>query len=383
MKAKIAILLSFLICTAFSHSQVAAFRHYATSANIDGEISVINDVRINGNPDLVVLVENGRTDVVDNTVNNPHFVGVRYNSITGRYYVYNENPAYNMPENSCYNIAVFDENEDNLKHIVDKDNALAEHLTRVLIGQDDPDRRLLYGRTRPEDDGGMTSPVVLDQPIELYYNWLSPGNWYIAVPSTQTMPIGAIFNLATPDGFTVYQHESTFGNIGSEVVAIDDFSYWTCLDHPSLNNNPNAIIFVQHRREPATDFVFRLLSVYYNTAAGKWQVHVELENFISGFSFPTNRLFDVFIYNGALSTDNFTKNEVKAFPNPTDSKWTIQANKIITKVSIFNLLGQKLKVISENHSNSLKIDVSNYRSGHYFAKIEMEGNTKTLKLMKH
>ncbi|MEW4923414.1 T9SS type A sorting domain-containing protein [Algibacter sp. 2305UL17-15] len=385
MKTKITLVLLFLICYSTSYSQVAAFRHYATADNIDGEISVINDVRLNGNPDLVVLVENGRVEDNGTIINNPHFVGVRYNSITGRYYVYNENPVHAMPLGSCYNIAAYEENALNFKHDVDSGTIVSgsDNASKILLGNDDPNKRILYGRSQPADDGGSSSPVTADLPIELYYNYANPGAWYIAVPFGQTMPLGLIFNLATPQGFVIYEHQSTFANTGSEVIAIDDFSYWTVLDHLMLNNNPNAIIFVQHRREPATGFVFRLLSVYYNSVTGRWQIHIELENFISGFSFPEGRFFDVFIYDSALSTNGFVKKNVKVFPNPTDSKFTIQANKPIGRVSIFNMLGQKLNDFSGKGNDYFQIDMSNFKSGHYFAKVQVDSNFETIKLIKN
>lgn len=384
MKTKITFVLFFLFYCTSSYTQEAAFVHYATAGNIDGETSEINDVRLNGNPNLVVLVENGRVDDNGTTINNPHFVGVRYNSITERYYVYNENPVHAMPENSCYNIVAYEEDAINFKHDVDAGNIVAgsDYATKILLGNDDPDKRILYGRSQPDDDGGSTTPVTADLPIELYYNYLSPGAWYIAVPFTETMPLGLIFNLATPQGFTIYEHQSMASNIGSEVIAIDDFSYWTVLDHPLLNNNPNAIIFVQHRREPATGFVFRLLSVYYNTVTGKWQVHIELENFISGFSFPEGRFFDIFIYDSTLSTNNFVNKRIQVFPNPTNSIVTIEALNIIDKVSIFNVLGEKIIDFSRIGKDRIQLDITKYDPGYYFVRIQSQGNTEAFKLIK-
>ena len=244
---------------------------------------------------------------------------------------------------------------------------------------DNSSARCMCTKLQDEDE------VQNNNPIELYYNWLSPGSWYISTPSGQVIPIGSAFSIiCNPLGFTIFQHESTFSNIGSEVNSVTDYAYWTILDHVLLNNNPNAFLFVNHRREPTTSFIYKSFSIFYNSVTGKWQLHIELENYISGFSFPIGNFFDIFIWDGTLDTSEFNiTDNLKVYPNPSNSVFTVEAKQDISEVSILNVLGQELNVFSGEEKNKLQIDLSSYVAGHYFAKIRVGEVIDTVRLLKN
>lgn len=109
---------------------------------------------------------------------------------------------------------------------------------------------------------------------------------------------------------------------------------------------------------------------------------------IEFFSYFDNVEFyvDDFIYenslgNCLLSTSDFSKPKVSLTPNPVGSKLTIASNTLLTHVSIYNTLGERVmdKSIS---SNEYALNVSTLSNGIYFVKISTHNTIQTLKIIK-
>jgi len=85
--------------------------------------------------------------------------------------------------------------------------------------------------------------------------------------------------------------------------------------------------------------------------------------------------------NTVLSTDEFETADFKVFPNPTKDNWNITSNTVINSVAVYDILGKQVSSLSPN-SNDVEISTANIRSGIYFAKIESDNGSKTVKLIK-
>lgn len=85
----------------------------------------------------------------------------------------------------------------------------------------------------------------------------------------------------------------------------------------------------------------------------------------------------------SLGVDDVTDIGAKIFPNPTTSTLNIKLNSEISfaKIDIISLTGQKL--ISKSINNEGQIDLSNFKSGIYLARITSENKTVTKKIVKH
>ncbi|SHL42803.1 T9SS type A sorting domain-containing protein [Flavobacterium saccharophilum] len=85
--------------------------------------------------------------------------------------------------------------------------------------------------------------------------------------------------------------------------------------------------------------------------------------------------------NGALSTPNFVLPNFTFYPNPVLHSLTISNTAVIDEVEIFSVAGKSIlaKKINSEHS---EIDLSNIASGFYFLKVNSEGQTKTIKIVK-
>ncbi|GEP51133.1 hypothetical protein FNO01nite_18050 [Flavobacterium noncentrifugens] len=83
-----------------------------------------------------------------------------------------------------------------------------------------------------------------------------------------------------------------------------------------------------------------------------------------------------------LEVDNFAvANEMKVYPNPVNDVLNVSFDATISKITIYNMLGQEVIAKSVNAKES-KIDVSALHSGTYFVKADAGNLVKTLKIIK-
>jgi hypothetical protein len=84
---------------------------------------------------------------------------------------------------------------------------------------------------------------------------------------------------------------------------------------------------------------------------------------------------------GTLSVDNNNIAGFNYFYSPQTKNLTINANESFSTIKMYNILGQEM--ISKNlSSNTEVIDLSSLKSGVYLGKVESNGNTSTIKILK-
>lgn len=87
--------------------------------------------------------------------------------------------------------------------------------------------------------------------------------------------------------------------------------------------------------------------------------------------------------NTTLSTRDFDLIESSAYPNPSDTSWTVKTqNTTIQTVELYNILGKKIMTLTPNNSE-VSIPSSKLPSGIYLAKIATELGTKSIKLIRN
>lgn len=84
----------------------------------------------------------------------------------------------------------------------------------------------------------------------------------------------------------------------------------------------------------------------------------------------------------ALGLDSFNASNIRMYPNPTSSVFTIEANDAIESVSLYNVLGQEVLAKTFN-SNLVTLDIANLQTGVYVVKTTIEGVTSTSRLVKN
>lgn len=84
------------------------------------------------------------------------------------------------------------------------------------------------------------------------------------------------------------------------------------------------------------------------------------------------------LVDAGLFTNEYEKDKVKIYPNPTKSEIFIVTNEKINEARIFNVLGEQVLMV---HKIGKKIDVSRLSNGMYFLKITTEVSEITKKLI--
>ena len=132
------------------------------------------------------------------------------------------------------------------------------------------------------------------------------------------------------------------------------------------------------------------------TVTGSWQsIDIDMSAFVGGISNKTkitqllidpsapSTLFidNFYFYKNSLSTTKFEASNIKMYPNPTTTNFTIDAGKTVEKVSIHNLLGQEVLFKTPN-SQLVTLDISNLNVGVYIVKVTIDGNISSSRIIK-
>ena len=95
--------------------------------------------------------------------------------------------------------------------------------------------------------------------------------------------------------------------------------------------------------------------------------------------------FDNIYFSGVVPTmgvNNVDNVAFRAYPNPTNDKWNINASQSITSVRLMDITGKQIMMVQPNDMNAV-IDASELSSGMYFANVQTESGSKTVKLVKN
>ena len=82
-----------------------------------------------------------------------------------------------------------------------------------------------------------------------------------------------------------------------------------------------------------------------------------------------------------LSADEFSVNEFAVFPNPTNNDWNVRGNQKVNTVELYDVLGKQVFSLNPNNKE-FTISGTSLNSGLYFAKINSNSGTTTIKLVK-
>lgn len=94
-------------------------------------------------------------------------------------------------------------------------------------------------------------------------------------------------------------------------------------------------------------------------------------------------LFDDLVFDEltVLSIPSSEIQDLKIYPNPTNTDWTVESASTIDKIQVFDILGQRVNSYSPG-SNQAVIKGDQLQSGLYFARIDGVNGSKTVRLVK-
>ncbi len=82
-----------------------------------------------------------------------------------------------------------------------------------------------------------------------------------------------------------------------------------------------------------------------------------------------------------LATDKFTEAQFSYYPNPTRNELNVTAAKTISKVELFNLLGQKVQSHAVN-ANQKQLSIANLQNGMYLMEVTIDNAKQAFKIIK-
>ena len=197
---------------------------------------------------------------------------------------------------------------------------------------------------------------------------------------------GSTFNFDTEDAFAYYIYSSS--------NAADDW-----LISPAFNFNGNyhgSVDYAAISSYYPERFQVFLIDANNNTTALTGEIEVTEEDFATqGFNIPSVNgsyriglhaisdadeyalLFTNFNIMNGVSVEEFS-NETIIFPNPANNVLNINANSNISRVEVFNMMGQMVGSYTANDVNT-QINTANFANGVYTVRIATENGTVTKK----
>ncbi len=376
---KILFFMSFLLITTISFSQTTTpkekgvndvmFVHKATAGNISAAATYIDHSDLNGNPNAIVAVS--------------HYLGIYNNKVTGVWYntgnqrwaVFNEDSTP-MLVNSMYNIYIKGSVANAIVHIASVANQGESPSYTVL------DEASINGNPNPFlvlSSYWNPSGVYNNSNYGFWYD-SSANRWNIYTEDGSNIPTDAAFMvLIQPyeQGTTiVFRHEATPASNGY-------VSNGTLIDHPLLNNNPNAsFVFTHYWDAPgypnSAVTIEKTLGTWYSPSQNKWVIYTE----------DASPMVDYAVFNivaptttTGISVEENTLADVSLYPNPVEDVLKITSQEKIIKLSVFNLLGQEVKIL-EPLQSSFEIDLSSLEMGVYLVNMQAAEHRGTYKIIK-
>ncbi len=356
-----------LILFSITNAQDKIYVHTATAANSSGWITYLDHPDLNGNPNAGIVYKH---------VWNPNGAGGVYNdNVDGLWYngsqwtIFNEDAATTMVDGAQFFIYIAADPADVITHIAD---VAHQGSIPAYTEIDNP----LFNGSNPGPYAIMSNYW---NPFSVYNNH-NYGFWYdtgsnrrvIYSEDIVDIPENAAFKiLVSGDATNYFTHESDAGNIAGN---------WTVIDHASLNGNPNATFVFSHyygiNGASSQVEIDKVLSAWYT--GSNWAIYTE-----DNSAMPEGIALDIIVADQEiLGNEDFDlETNISMSPNPAREFTTISTTQEISTIEIFNLLGQELSQI-QGSGKTMQIDLTNLAAGNYFIKVQVEGASETLKLIK-
>ncbi len=342
------------------------FIHTATAANIGGHITTISHPDLDGNPGAQIIVTHNWNPGGTGGIYNDNVDGVWYDG--SNWTIFNEDITP-MVEGASFNI-----------YIAGNDSNVITHVATVANQNGNENYSYI---DNPNTNGNPNANLVIDNywnPNSVYnvFNYglfydTTFNQWVIYSENLTAIPVGAAYNvIISPSNNNVetFRHEATAATNSGNI---------TIIDNVLLNGKPNAVFVFSHNWGSGGDssnvIVNKTQAVWYN--GSNWSIYNEDLS-----SMDDNSLYNIVVMNSEVAATN--TNELINFtiyPNPVKNNLTIDSQEEITKIEIYNLLGQQVKSSNPKATN-FTMDLSELNAGIYMVKIISNDKHSSQKIIK-
>jgi len=269
---KLLLFIALAITTIVGYTQAAdfCFRHTATASNITSNWTTIDHPMLNNVSDAQIFVTHN-LNADGSTTYSDENIGVNYGG-GNMWVIYNEDQSP-MQESTSYNVYIAG-TEANVITYTATGGSYFELVDHAYL------------------NNNPSAKIVITNDFEGSYNPGTFGVYYAAdkwgifnEDGTTPIPAGFTFNILLEPGLLShspsisYNHEATSGNISGN---------WTEIDHPLLNNNPDANFVATHNLSAngLNTWFNHPLGVWYRTGTQRWTIFTEdSTTFITGPTF--------------------------------------------------------------------------------------------------
>ncbi len=263
-----------------------AFLHVSTAGNTTLNRTELSHPELDGNPDasLIVCQRYGPGFAQYND----QAVGVYYSPLSQTWWIYNEDPATSMPVGAGFNVLLGEPlpRGSNWTHVTASGNVVGQS-TRIDDPALDGDPSAFFLTTQRWDSA---TSVYNDHTIGVWYSGATD-RWNIFNQDIAPMPVGAFFNVLVPNsGATKFLATATPASITANYMH---------LDHPALNGNPDAFVFLTQNYSGVGVYNDHEVGVWYDSLADRWAVFNQ-----DLAAMPNDASFNVLVADERLSADS-------------------------------------------------------------------------------
>ncbi|HIP49248.1 MAG TPA: T9SS type A sorting domain-containing protein [Lutibacter sp.] len=289
---KLLLFITFLLVTIIGFSQAGdiLYVHTATTANISGNATYLDHPLLNGNANAKIFVAHNLNG--DGSVTrSDHVIGVYYDGSI--WMIFNEDSS-SMIESSSYNVYL--EGIQAKTMIVEADGTSYKTVIDHVDLNGNPNAKPIITNNH------TPNYVWNDNNYGVYYN-TTTDKWYIYNEDTDTnIPANASFNVLIEPALVSYDTNISF--IHQATAANQDATDATKIDHPYLNNNPDAYFVMTHNWGAAGYsgsgvFANHTYGTYYSPPINKWVIFTEE----AGVAVPLGATFNIAVQIPAPAND--------------------------------------------------------------------------------
>jgi hypothetical protein len=359
-----------LLITTTLFSQYAFFIHVTTPENSSGNLTVLDHPMLNNNPSAhLIITHNADAGHPDGVYNN-NVTGVFYSNFIQRWTIFNENqnPIVNL---SAYNVYVESGNQAFI-HIADESNIGVNGDYDSVI-----DNPLMNG-----NPGANAVFSNYFNPFEIYNNknfglWYDESleRWIISESNAIAITLQTAFFFVGGENknqdVIAFSYEAVPSDISPEVMRIN---------HPYLNNNPDAIFVISHNWGVTGDTsnvnVTIPVTVSYWDWDNRWYILSE-----DSSNFEVGTKFNIMMDSAFLSTNIHNTLSTTLYPNPATDQIHFKAQDVVDSITIFDNLGRVVWQ-EEVNSTATTIDISRLNNGVYIILAKANSAVSTQKFIK-
>lgn len=242
-----------------SGSGATLYAHTATSANTNGDYTLLDNPVSNNNPNAFVFATANWNPNGTYTGFDSHQTGVWYDRSAGKWGIFNEDTT-SMPVGASFNVYILPQAFSDVEFVQTTTTAntsgILTFINNLNLNGNPSANFLVTQNWNPGGNGGTFN----NHAIGVWYD-TSVGEWTIYNEDRATMATGVSFNVVSMIGVT--------GSLTQVATSTNTSGDSTCINSSISNGNPAALVYITHE---FSGYFTDVAAVWYNASLSEWCV---------------------------------------------------------------------------------------------------------------